>query len=301
MATILSLLANLIFALLCYRNYQIFRDEITRTAPALWEFWAKGLRPYVFIGSFLALGMAASVILLLWQFLRQRTAASQAMESSQRRYRLLAELAPLVGIVRLDLVNGKWLDANHTALRLLGAVRARFVDTDIWTYAHSEDHQSILDGLRSLSAENPTVTFCCRLLFQNQEYRESEWSLSYLEQEDDETALAVFMDITEKKKAEQIKLEQEKLCGVLEMAGAAAHEFNQPLQALTGLFWLLRNKKATQEVQRGILEKMEGEVNKLAEIGKKVAQISRYAVKPYAGDIHIIDIERASENDEEME
>jgi len=42
------------------------------------------------------------------------------------------------------------------------------------------------------------------------------------------------LDITGRKQAEQERVQREKLEGILEMAGAVCHEFNQPLQGILG-------------------------------------------------------------------
>ena len=46
--------------------------------------------------------------------------------------------------------------------------------------------------------------------------------------------MASFLGITENKRAEEERLTRKKLEGVLEMAGAACHELNQPLMSASG-------------------------------------------------------------------
>ncbi len=217
------------------------------------------------------------------------------MRKSHRRYLILAELTPLICIVRIDLTYKRWLDANQTAMRFFGIPRAELIGDEIWQVIHPDDEQIVEEKLTNLAEEHPNATFISRVLFNDGNYREVEWNVSLFTQEDTSSeAIAVFMDITERKKDEQLRLEREKLRGVLEMAGAAAHEFNQPLQAVIGLFWVLKRKKYSQADEGQLFEKFEAELNKIALLGRKVAQISRYAVKPYAGNTHIIDIEKAS-------
>ena len=61
-----------------------------------------------------------------------------------------------------------------------------------------------------------------------------ELSLSSFQLEGQWHAFGVIRDISHRKQAEIERLQKEKLQGVLEMAGAACHELNQPLQVVSG-------------------------------------------------------------------
>lgn len=296
------LAANAFFAWFCYGKFIGFRQEVMAFSPQVWQKWETSFRTLAPLGGLLGLCLVAATGLLLWDITREKRQSNASIRRSQERYRLLAELTPLVGIVRFNLADRQWLDANRTALIFFGRTRTAFVGDDIKRSFHEEDQARVEESLASLCPAQPTVNFSCRARFHASDFRETEWSVSLLEQKDvAKEAVAVFMDVAEKKKNELLRLEQEKLCGVLEMAGAAAHEFNQPIQIITGLLWMLRTKKFHPNRETELLTKIEGEIHKMASLGRKVAQISRYAVKPYAGDIHIIDIEKASEEQEENE
>jgi putative methionine-R-sulfoxide reductase with GAF domain len=107
----------------------------------------------------------------------------------------------------------------------------------------------------------------------------------------------------EKKVEEQTQklLEVEKTKAVVEMAGAAAHEVSQPLTSALGTLDIIfmKNKDKTS-IDRNLLEelqKLRSFLSKSAEIIHKIQQIKKYVTKEYAGDVKIIDIDKASERD----
>jgi len=99
--------------------------------------------------------------------------------------------------------------------------------------------------------------------------------------------------LTQKMLMERI-VEQEKLQGALEMAGAVCHEMNQPLQAVTWATELLL-KEVTPEgrLYPAALDIIRN-IEKIGGITRKLQGITRYRTMSYIGDTRIIDIERAS-------
>jgi PAS domain S-box-containing protein len=79
-----------------------------------------------------------------------------------------------------------------------------------------------------------------------------------------------------------------------ELAGAAAHELNQPLTAVMGHAELLL-KRAPEGPQRAALEAIFRESERLAEIVRKIGKITRYETKPYVGEARIVDLDRAGD------
>jgi len=100
-------------------------------------------------------------------------------------------------------------------------------------------------------------------------------------------------DITDIKNAEREKLQHERLKGVLELAGAASHEMNQPLQVISGYSELLLQPKKTPNELNKDLRIMKENCKKLGEITLKLQNITHYKTKDYL-DGKIIDIDEAS-------
>ena len=99
-------------------------------------------------------------------------------------------------------------------------------------------------------------------------------------------------DITDRKRAEEERAKREKLQGVLEMAGAACHELNQPLQAayilLDGLM---------EETQNNHANTLKIQLDRVRTIIRKIENITVYKTMDYVQGEQIVDIEKASRRD----
>jgi PAS domain S-box-containing protein len=111
----------------------------------------------------------------------------------------------------------------------------------------------------------------------------------------------IFTDLREKMQAErnlaeaQAKLAQsERQALVAEVAGAAAHELNQPLTAVLACADLLAKTSAeTPKIDRAA-RVISSEVQRMAEIVKKIGSLTRYETKEYVGEQKILDLDRSS-------
>jgi signal transduction histidine kinase len=96
-------------------------------------------------------------------------------------------------------------------------------------------------------------------------------------------------------KETQAKLiEKEKESAVVEMAGAASHELNQPLTAILGNLQLVMAKLQEEDPLVEKLNKVLNQVERMVEIVKKIGQITRYRTKRYAENVKIVDIDESS-------
>lgn len=105
----------------------------------------------------------------------------------------------------------------------------------------------------------------------------------------------VATDISEKTMLENERLLRERLVGVIEMAGAAAHELNQPLAVISGHAQLLLKNSLHMEENvlrriRTILEQVE----RLGRLTGKFTNIVAYKTKDFGRNIKIVDIEKSS-------
>jgi PAS domain S-box-containing protein len=107
-------------------------------------------------------------------------------------------------------------------------------------------------------------------------------------------SVAVLYDLTEKNKAARDRMEKEKLKGVLETAGAVCHEFNQPLQAISGFTELMAVQLAGHKAGPYI-ETLTAQIERMRDITDKLQGITRVELTEYSGDTKIIDIHRSSQ------
>jgi PAS domain S-box-containing protein len=114
--------------------------------------------------------------------------------------------------------------------------------------------------------------------------------------------VGVFKDLRARREIEEQLAEahrelevREKKAFIAELAGATAHELNQPLTTIMGYAGLLQRQLLgmdDQRVQRAILS-IVTETERMAEIVRKIGKLTKYETKPYVGDTRIIDIEKS--------
>jgi PAS domain S-box-containing protein len=116
-------------------------------------------------------------------------------------------------------------------------------------------------------------------------------------------SVGIFTDLREKMRMEQRLqqaqeqlLAQERQAIVAELAGAAAHELNQPLTSVLNYATLLRRLLQAGTPASAAAEVIEGEAERMAEIVRKIGKITKYETKSYVGKQKILDLDRASED-----
>lgn len=104
----------------------------------------------------------------------------------------------------------------------------------------------------------------------------------------------LLLEISKLKKAQKAIIERERLAGVLEMAGAVAHEFSQPMQAILLSSERLKTLKPGADTSRQVLIGLEKQVESLGDLVHKLSDITQYARKKYPGISGIVDLEKAT-------
>jgi hypothetical protein len=97
-----------------------------------------------------------------------------------------------------------------------------------------------------------------------------------------------------RRQLEEERLQRERLEGVIEMAGAACHELNQPLQTLFGYSDLLSEDLPKDSLLLEQIEKIQKSIEQMGQITHKIMHITRYETKDYIEGSKIIDIDKAS-------
>jgi CheY-like chemotaxis protein len=105
----------------------------------------------------------------------------------------------------------------------------------------------------------------------------------------------------ELKRTQEKLIEKEKEAAVVEMAGAASHELNQPLTAIMGNLQLAISKLSPDDPLAEKLNRVLNQVERMVDIVKKIGQITRYRTKKYAENVNIVDINNSSDQPGERE
>lgn len=118
-------------------------------------------------------------------------------------------------------------------------------------------------------------------------------------------SVGIFTDIRERlriqaelESAQEELRNREKLAIVAELAGAAAHELNQPLTSVIGYSELLRRHVEPGTQLANAVNIIISEAERMAEIVRKVGRITKYETKTYVGGAKILDLERATEEED---
>ena len=101
-------------------------------------------------------------------------------------------------------------------------------------------------------------------------------------------------DITERKYLESQLREKEKLNGILEIAGGASHEINQPLTVIISGLEQLVKRLEPSDSERELAQMVLDHANRLREVSDKLAQITRYASTEYVAGKRIVDLDQSS-------
>jgi PAS domain S-box-containing protein len=114
-------------------------------------------------------------------------------------------------------------------------------------------------------------------------------------------SVGIFTDLREKVRMEQRLaqaqeqlLAQERQAIVAELAGAAAHELNQPLTSVMGYAELLKRRLDRATPAYASAEVIFNEAERMAEIVRKIGKITRYETKSYVGHARILDLDRSA-------
>jgi PAS domain S-box-containing protein len=202
------------------------------------------------------------------------------------------------GIVAADL-HGTILLFNKGAERITGLSAAEVVGkvhvTDLYP---SGQAQEIMRRLRE-----GISTTRCELVAASGEVIPIDLSVALVAEGGEETAtVGVFRDLraelqaaSELQKTRERLAVAEKAALVSELAGAAAHELNQPLTSVLGFSEMLFRRTVEKEKGREELLAILREAERMAGIVKKIGKITRYETTAYVGKTRIVDLDRASD------
>lgn len=98
-------------------------------------------------------------------------------------------------------------------------------------------------------------------------------------------------DLTEVKALEHELMKQQKLLAIAELGGAASHELNQPLTVAMGRIQLIFRRDGEDCLHRHDLLAIERELERIADMVRRMGKITRYKTKPYVGESRIIDLD----------
>jgi PAS domain S-box-containing protein len=217
--------------------------------------------------------------------------AAEALKASEEELRWTIELSPQIPWVADP--EGRILDFSDSWLELTGLSREQALGEG-WTRApHPDDVSRMTEAWRRALATGQPYDVEHRIKTASGLYR---WMRSSaLPRHNDGGVIVKWYgateDIEERKRAEQAVIQSEKLAAVGRLASSIAHEINNPLESVTNLVYLARQKALIPEVQ-GYLETAEQELRRVSAIASQTLRFYRQSTRPQSirGDDLIVSI-----------
>jgi ActR/RegA family two-component response regulator len=100
------------------------------------------------------------------------------------------------------------------------------------------------------------------------------------------------------KKLQGLILQSERIKVLVETAGAAAHEINQPLTSIFGMVELLKKDLPKDSSSREKLDFIFEAASKIKDIIKKMGNVRHYETRPYSKGVDIVNFDEAAEEEE---
>jgi PAS domain S-box-containing protein len=203
---------------------------------------------------------------------------TEELRKSQEQFRLRAEMIELASdaIVVRDM-NGSVQFWNAGAETLYGWSREEMIGRDV---------HRVLQTVFPVPIEEVDAALCGQGSWQGHLAQKtksgSEIVVACRKTLNDEgdAVLEVGRDITAQLRAEEALREAEKLAAMGRVAGIIAHEINNPLAAITNLFFLLRNHPSLDADARRFAELAEQELDRVSHITRQTLSFYRESKQP---------------------
>ncbi|HEX4039831.1 MAG TPA: ATP-binding protein [Acidobacteriaceae bacterium] len=211
----------------------------------------------------------------LERVIQERTEELRQSEAHHRERAELLELATEAIIVRgLDGAIRFW---NSGAEALYGWRREEVLGRDLHQLLRTVFPVSREDVERSLGAGR---SWQGNLVQRAQDGREVIAATRKVRNRGGDAVLEIQRDITSQIEAEEALRQAEKLAAMGRVAGIIAHEINNPLEAITNTFYLLRNHPSLDDEARYYASMAEQELERAAHITRQTLSFYRDSKQP---------------------
>jgi PAS domain S-box-containing protein len=215
--------------------------------------------------------------------------AKEALSLSEEKFHKAFRSSPDWFVIS-TLEDGFYIDVNEAFLRTTGYSREEVIGRTAIELGIWDDPEDRARMTKVLHEEGAVRNMEVRFKMKSGEIRHVLWSAEVIDYGDEKCLIAMTRDITARKRAEQERLEKEKVQGVLETAGAACHELNQPLQFI----YYLLDEISEENPQSESVKEMKKQCDRIREITNKLESITTYETTDYIKGSQIIDIHKAS-------
>lgn len=296
---------------------EIVHHDDRATAKDLWERVQRGEHPrdvdlrvmrgdgtsMVASVSFASVQQGEGSVLIHFRDVTESRAVETELLRTKEFLEALVQACP-DGIVACDL-SGKIILFNDSAARMLGILAAEALDRgDARTLYADGEASRMMNLLRAARAQGRGHISAVRTELRTAQGEPVPVELSAAFICEGRRPVATFgilkdlrdhIEVEERLEQAQMRLAQgEKQALIAELAGAAAHELNQPLTSLLACADLLVRKIPADAPGHDLARTMSEQVERMADIIRKVGKITKYETKSYVGGQRIVDLDRAS-------
>jgi PAS domain S-box-containing protein len=184
---------------------------------------------------------------------------------------------------------------NEAFCRSIGYQRRELIGKHVGILAHPDVKDQVDNNISKLLSG--------KVLKHNEKSVRKDGSICYMELHETKVVLpgggvgilCIADDYTEKVKAEEERMQRQKLQGALELAGAVCHELNQPLTIISITSDLLKDFPDGKNLG-GNIDIIKKEISRMGEITKKLMKITKYETRQYLNGNKILDIDKASQD-----
>ncbi len=228
---------------------------------------------------------------------RQEVARAQHREKTLERFEEFF-VESHEGMVVVD-KNGKTISVNAQAASVLNRPSADLRDLYFSVLLDPDDRGRFFSLLDDFVEQKTRRKEDFRLEDQRPDERRLSIAASSFFAKDGLILLNI-RDVTQQRITEQLLEEaqkklllSEKAGAMAELAGAAAHELNQPLTSIMTSLAVLRRIAPNEAPIKKVVDTMERETDRMAAMLRRLTRITAYTTKSYVGQSRIIDLERA--------
>ncbi len=193
---------------------------------------------------------------------------------------------------------GVILMASRSVATLTGRAQDEIIGLDIARF-HSEEGLARWQKAIQLSKGDGPHVYEDLVLQQNGNELPVEWTVAGFTVGSEAYFINVARDLLDRRAADERRMEADRLKTLLEIAGGAAHEINQPLTAILGYSEMamdvLGEDHAASSYQKHIIQAS----MRISEILKRMQAIREYRTRPYADGHQIVDFEKSSHTEKE--
>ncbi|MCE9573779.1 MAG: PAS domain S-box protein [Deltaproteobacteria bacterium] len=288
-----SLIADAVARVLGQTNVEPFDLELATTS---------GASACVSVSTSTVLADTGAVILTFRDVTAERALETELRSTKEFLERLIDSTVD--AIIAADM-RGTIILFNQGAERLFGYRADEIVGkTRVWELYPEGVSRQVMRMLRSTSYGGVGRLEQTRreIRTRNGEVVPVTMTASVVYEGDQEVAtVGILSDLRERIRIEQRLLQaQEKLqltekqALVAELAGAAAHELNQPLTSIIGYSQLIQRQSPADAPHLRAVGVILSEAERMAGIVKKIGRITKYETTEYVGSASIIDLDRST-------